>query len=98
MSSPHIPSIAQLRTGPPAVDLLTAAKVLGLGRTKAYELAKRDQFPVPVRRVGTSYRVSVAALLKYLGISDTAPVPPPRPSTAPRAARVRPVPASRNPN
>lgn len=95
--SPQSPTIAQLRSGPPAVDLPTAAAVLHIGRTKAYELAKRDQFPVPVRRVGTSYRVSVAALLEYLGISETAPSPRPRPVPANPVSRVRPVPAPRAP-
>lgn len=92
---PDVPSIARLRSGPPAVDLPTAAAVLGIGRTKAYELAKRDQFPVPIRRVGTSYRVSVAALLEYLGISETAPSPRPRPAPANPVTRMRPVPAPR---
>ena len=35
-------------------------------RTKAYELAKRDEFPVAVRRVGATYRVPVAELLRFL--------------------------------
>ena len=33
-------TITQLRSMPATVDLLTAACALGLGRTKAYELAK----------------------------------------------------------
>ena len=33
-------------------DLLTAASVLGIGRTAAYEMARADAFPVPVLRVG----------------------------------------------
>jgi hypothetical protein len=44
------PTITQLRAGPPSVDLLTAAAVLGLGRTKAYELARRGEFPVRILR------------------------------------------------
>jgi hypothetical protein len=63
-----IPTITQLRDGPPSVGLMTAAAVLQIGRTKAYELAKRGEFPVPVIRVGDSYRVPVAALLDLLGI------------------------------
>lgn len=92
---PRTPSIAQLRSGPPAVDLQTAARVLGLGRTKAYELARRGEFPVPVRRIGTSYRVPVAGLLAYLGISETEPVPPPRPAPVGRPVGVRPVTTAR---
>lgn len=92
---PRTPSIAQLRGGPPAVDLQTAARVLGLGRTKAYELARRGEFPVPVRRIGTSYRVPVAGLLDYLGIPEAAPVPPPRPAPAGRPAGARPAATAR---
>lgn len=86
------PSIAQLRSGPPTVDLQTAARALDLGRTKAYDLAKRGEFPVPVRRIGASYRVPVAALLDYLGISEAPPVPPPRPApdAGPRPASTHP--------
>ena len=70
------PSITQLRDGPPSVDLMTAAAVLGMGRTKAYELARTGQFPVAVIRIGTSYRVPVSGLLELLGITNV----PSRPS------------------
>ena len=71
----RIPSITQLRNGPPSVDLLTAAAVLRIGRTKAYDLAKRGEFPVAVIRIGDSYRVPTAALLGLLGISEQPPAP-----------------------
>jgi hypothetical protein len=47
-------------------DLPTAASIFGLGRALAYELAKNDEFPVPVIRAGTRYRVPVAAILTAL--------------------------------
>ncbi|TCB90502.1 helix-turn-helix domain-containing protein [Micromonospora zingiberis] len=50
------------------VDLATAARAVGLGRTKAYELARRKAFPCPVLRIGTSYRVRTADLLRLAGI------------------------------
>jgi hypothetical protein len=71
----RIPSITQLRSGPPSVDLMTAAAVLRIGRTKAYDLAKRGEFPVAVIRIGDSYRVPTAALLGLLGISEQPPAP-----------------------
>ena len=71
----RVPSITQLRAGPPSTDLMTAAAVLGIGRTRAYALARDSQFPVPVIRIGSTYRVPVAALLDLLGISETDPVP-----------------------
>ncbi|GAB3494021.1 DNA-binding protein [Amycolatopsis cihanbeyliensis] len=50
------------------VDLLTAGRALGLGRTLAYELAKKDEFPCRVLRLGNSYRVVTADLLRVLGV------------------------------
>lgn len=47
-------------------DLSTAARIFGLSRSVAYDLAKRDRFPVPVLRFGTRYRVPVAAILDAL--------------------------------
>lgn len=52
-------------------DLLTAASVLRIGRTKAYHLARRDEFPVPVMRTGRRYLVAVAHLLRVLGMDIT---------------------------
>ena len=47
---------------------MTAARVLGLGRTKAYELAKHDRFPCRVIRIGDLYRIPTAGLLELLGV------------------------------
>jgi hypothetical protein len=68
----------QLYSLPTVVDLMTAARALGIGRTKAYRLAHDDQFPVRIIRVGTSYHIPTAELLKILGV--TSPVPLPRTS------------------
>jgi len=65
-------TIAQLRARA-TVDLMTAACALGLGRTKAYELAKQDEFPCRVIRIGDSYRVPTAGLLELLGVSAEEP-------------------------
>lgn len=74
-------SITQLRATA-TVDLMTAARALGIGRTKAYELAKHDEFPCPVIRVGEMYRIPTPGLLELLG----APAEEPRitHATAPR--------------
>ena len=58
--------------GLPAVtDLVTAGRALGLGRTKAYDLARTGQFPCPVIRAGKAWLVPTAGLLALLGL----PVP-----------------------
>ncbi len=59
----------QLRSLPSVVNLMTAACALGIGRTKAYQLAQCGQFPCRVLRVGRSYHVPTAGLLELLGIS-----------------------------
>ncbi len=57
---------------PAAIDLVTAARALGLGRTLAHDLARRGEFPVPVLRAGRLYRVATARVLELLAI-DTEP-------------------------
>jgi excisionase family DNA binding protein len=59
---------AELLALPVVVDVTTAARALGLGRSTAYELARRDEFPCRVLRVGSSYRIPTASLLRVLGI------------------------------
>jgi predicted DNA-binding transcriptional regulator AlpA len=47
-------------------EVETAGAILGIGRTKAYELAKQGAFPVRVLRLGRRYVVSVPAILALL--------------------------------
>ena len=60
-------TLRDLQDLPPTLDLMTAARILGIGRTKAYELAKKDNFPVRTIRIGDLYRVSTTDLLRLLG-------------------------------
>lgn len=57
---------------PAVVDLVTAARALGIGRTRAFQLARRGDFPVPVLRVGLTYRVPTVPLLRLLGLEPQA--------------------------
>ena len=50
-------------------DVATAGAILGIGRSKAYELAKNDEFPVAILRIGRRYLVPTTALLALLGAS-----------------------------
>lgn len=63
---------AELLSLPVTVDITTAARALGLGRSTAYELARRDAFPCRVLRIGSTYRVPTADLLRILGIEPPA--------------------------
>ncbi len=47
------------------ISVEQAATVLGLGRTAAYEAARRGEFPT--RRLGRRVVVPVPALLEWLG-------------------------------
>ncbi|MFI0411208.1 DNA-binding protein [Actinomadura sp. 3N508] len=68
---------AEIRTLPAVVDLVTAGRALGVGRTKCYELARAGRFPCPVLRVGRSYLVPTTGLLTLLGLDDGAGPPAP---------------------
>jgi excisionase family DNA binding protein len=48
-------------------DVVTAAAILGIGRTKAYELARNGEFPVTIMRIGRRYLVPTKGLLAVLG-------------------------------
>jgi hypothetical protein len=71
---------AELLALPPSVDLATAGRAFGVGRTKAYELARAGQFPVKVVPVGLKFRVPKRAILDALGIDPAAAVSQPQPA------------------
>ena len=52
---------------PPVVDLPTAAAILGIGRTLAYQLVRTGQWPTPVLRIGRLIKVPTGPLLDLLG-------------------------------
>ena len=60
---------SELLALPVTVDIGTAARALGLGRSTGYELARRGEFPCRVLRVGSSYRVPTADLRRVLGVT-----------------------------
>src|SRR2546428_625480 len=82
----------------PTVDVETAARLLGVGRSAAYEAIRTGTFPVRVIRVGVRrVRVPTVALLRELGVADDllppargASVPPNPDSAQERATHERP--------
>ena len=76
-------TFAELHALPTVVDLMTAARALGIGRTQAYQLASAGEFPVRIIRVGTAYHVPTAELLKVLGVDLTTQTDPPEVSEQP---------------
>lgn len=51
-------------------DIVTAGQIFGMGQTKAYELARRGQFPVPVLKLGATYVVPTAPILALLRLPE----------------------------
>ncbi|URN08538.1 helix-turn-helix domain-containing protein [Actinomadura madurae] len=60
----------ELAALPTTTTIETAARALGLGRTRAYQLARENRFPCKVIRIGTTYRVITADLQRTLA-TDT---------------------------
>lgn len=60
----------ELEALPVAFDLPVAGRAYGMGRTKAYDLAKRGLFPCRVLKIGNAYRVTRADLLRSLGVDQ----------------------------
>jgi hypothetical protein len=63
----------EIRALPATVDVATAARALGFGRSLAYELARRGQFPCRVLRAGNRYLIPTAELLRLLGLDPASP-------------------------
>lgn len=61
---------AELLALPAFVSLPTAAEVIGLGRSTAYELARRNEFPCRLVRIGRSYRVPSEELRRLAGVEQ----------------------------
>lgn len=60
---------SDLRSLPPVVDVPTAAAVLGIGKTAAYDLIRSGKWPTPVLRLGKLIRVPSAPLLELVKVS-----------------------------
>ena len=63
------PSLAALQ-GRVTVSVEEAARLLGIGRSAAYEAARRGE--LPTRRLGRRLLVPVPALLEWLGTAVAA--------------------------
>lgn len=56
----------------PTCSLAQAIKALGISKSHGYALAQSGQFPVKVLRLGTTYRVVTADLLRLLDLEGAA--------------------------
>ncbi|NRQ34839.1 helix-turn-helix domain-containing protein [Nonomuraea sp. NN258] len=52
------------------MGVVAAGRLLGMGRTKAYRLARTGQFPCRVLRIGGRYAVPIHEVRALLGYRD----------------------------
>ncbi|GAA1919575.1 helix-turn-helix domain-containing protein [Streptantibioticus ferralitis] len=62
--------VEELLALPATVNVTTAARALGIGRDKAYELIRSGAFPVRTLPLGGTIRVPTAELWKVLGVEE----------------------------
>ncbi|MEH0576852.1 MULTISPECIES: DNA-binding protein [Streptomyces] len=63
-------SLEEVLALPATVNVVTAARALGIGHNKAYDLIKLGQFPVRTLMMGSTIRIPTAALWEALGIGS----------------------------
>lgn len=70
----------ELMALPVSFSLATGAKAFGIGKTLAYELHRKGEFPCRVLRVGNSLKITRGDLFRALGLTtDIASVDPAQP-------------------
>jgi predicted DNA-binding transcriptional regulator AlpA len=65
--------LGDLNALPPTLAVEAAGHILGCGRSLAYDLVRRGEFPCRVLRVGRLYRIPTADLLDVLGVHPAGP-------------------------
>ena len=68
-SQPSTAATDPLASLPPVIDLIKAAELLGLGRTTAYKLLRRGEWPTPIIRIGRLIKIPTAPLRDLLNCS-----------------------------
>ena len=61
----------QLAALPPVLDVPAAAKVLGIGRSLAYDLVRRGEWPTQVLHIGKLIKIPTEPLVRLLGVVTT---------------------------
>ena len=60
-----------LRLLPPVLDVTSAARVLGMGKSTAYDLIKSGQWPTPILHLGKMIRIPTDPLLRLVHPTDS---------------------------
>lgn len=61
-------AIEELLDLPVSFGVPVAARALGIGRSKAYDMIAQGKFPCPVKQYGREYRVTRPDLFRALGL------------------------------
>lgn len=69
-TAPKLPTIDELRNGPPTLSIEQAARYLGVSRAYGYLMAREGRLPT-IKLGERRVRVPALALLKMLGGEDT---------------------------
>lgn len=64
-----VASLSDLTQLPPTLDLVDAARLLGIGRTLAYDMVRDGSWPTPIIRAGRKIRIPSQPLLELLGFA-----------------------------
>jgi predicted DNA-binding transcriptional regulator AlpA len=64
--------LEELLSLPATVNVVTAARALGISANKAYTLIRDGEFPVATLPLGSTVRVPTAALWRVLGVEGLA--------------------------
>ncbi|MFE5089419.1 DNA-binding protein [Streptomyces sp. NPDC056638] len=59
----------EIRELPLLVNLETAGRALGIGKSKTYQLVREGTFPVPTLKLGEVVKVPTAGLKELLGVA-----------------------------
>ncbi len=70
-ATPTVWTLDAVRNLPATVDIETAGAVLGIGRSKSYQLAQNGEFPVRILRIGRRYLVPTNLILQLIGIATS---------------------------
>ena len=62
-------SIAQVQALPASVDLATAGRAIGIGRSTAFDLVKKDEFPLELFRVGKQWKCRKTDICSLLNVT-----------------------------
>lgn len=70
-STTYVPRIASGDI-PPVLDVPQAARLLGIGRTLAYELIRTNQWPTPVVRMGRLIKIPSGPIMELMTTGSAA--------------------------